>query len=75
MDIKRKITDLSVATENDVGGMMIAIKTTIIHDKSGFAPLTIFGNICDVVKDEKCYDICNLPLIKYKSDRILKTAV
>ena len=72
VDIKRKVTDLSVATENDVGGTVIAIKTTIIHDKSGFAPLTIFGNICDVVKDEKCY-IWNLSLIKYKSDRMLKT--
>ena len=32
----------------------MAIKTAIIHDESGFAPLTILGVICDVVKDEKC---------------------
>ena len=73
VSIKRKITDLSVATENDVGGIMMAIETSIIHDQSGFAPLTIFGYICDVVKDEECYDICNLSLSKYKSDHILKT--
>ena len=41
MNIKRKITDLSVASENDVGGTMMTIKTAIIHDKLGFAPLTI----------------------------------
>ena len=29
----------------------MAIKTAIIHDKSGFAPLTILGGICDVVKE------------------------
>ena len=32
-----------------------------------------FADICDVVKDEKCYDICNLSLTKYKVDRIFKT--
>ena len=32
-----------------------------------------FADICDVMKDEKCYDICNLSLSKYKVDRILKT--
>ena len=73
VNIKGKITDLSVATENDVGDTMMAIKTAIIHDESGFAPLTIFGDISDVVKDEKCYDICNLSLSKYKLDHILKT--
>ena len=72
-NIKGKITDLSVATVNDVGGTMVAIKTAIIHDESGFSPLAIFGDMCDVVKDEKYYDICNLSLSKYKSDRILKT--
>ena len=29
---------------------MMAIKTAIIHDESGFVPLTILGDICDVVK-------------------------
>ena len=42
VNIKGKIPDLSVVTENDVGGTMMAIKTAIIHDESGFAPLTIF---------------------------------
>ena len=64
VNIKGKITDLSVATENDVRGTMMAIKTAIIHDESGFAPLTIFGDICDAVKDEKFYNICNLSLSK-----------
>ena len=73
MTIKGKITDLSVAAENDVGDTMMAVKTAIIHDESVFAPLTIFGDICDVVKNEKCYDICNLSLSKYKSDLIFKT--
>ena len=73
VNIKEKITDLSVATENDVGGTMMAIKTSIIPGESGFSPLTIFGDICDVVKDEQCYDIYNVSLSKYKSDRILKT--
>ena len=72
VNIKGKITNLSVATENDVGGTMMAIITAIIHDESGFALLTIYGDICDVVKDQKCYDICNLSLSKYKLDRILK---
>ena len=72
VNIKRKITDLSVAAENDVGGTMVAIKAAIIHDESKFAPLTIFGDICDIVKGEKCYDICNLSLSNYKSDRMLK---
>ena len=63
VNIKGKITDFTLATENDVEGTMMAIKTAIIHDESGFTPLTIFG-ICDVVKDEKCYDICNLSLSK-----------
>ena len=49
VNIKGKITDLSVATENDVRGTMMVIKTAIIHDESGFAPFTIFGDICDVV--------------------------
>ena len=71
--IKGKITDVSVATENDVGFTMVALKTAIIHDESRFSPLTIFGDICDAVKDEKYYDICNLSLSKFKSDRILKT--
>ena len=43
---------------------MMAIKSASIHDKSGFAPLTICGDICDVEKNEKCYDICNLSLSK-----------
>ena len=51
----------------------MAIKTAIILDQSGFAPLTIFGDTCDVLKNEECRDICNLPLSKHKSDRILKT--
>ena len=72
MNIKGKITNLSVATENDVGGTMMAIITAIIHDESGFALLSIYGHICDVVKDQKCYYICNLSLRKYKLDRILK---
>ena len=72
VNIKGKITDLSVGTENDVEGTMMAIKTAIIYDESGFPPLTIFGDIFDVVK-EKCYDIYNLSISKYKSDRILKT--
>ena len=41
MNIKGKITNLSVATENDVGGTMMTIKTAIIHDKLGFTPFTI----------------------------------
>ena len=45
----------------------------IIHDESGFVPLAIFGDICDIVKCEKSHDICNLSLSKYKSDHILKT--
>ena len=73
MNVKEKITDLSAATENDVGGTMKAIKTAITHNESGFAPLTIFGDIWDVVKNEKSYDIWNLSLNKHKSDRILKT--
>ena len=73
VNIKGKITDLSVATENYVGGMVMAIKTVTFLDESGFATLTIFGDICDVVKDEKCYDFCNLSLSKYKWDCILKT--
>ena len=54
-------------------GTMVAIKTAIILDKSGFVPLTIFGDICDVLKNEEFHDICNLPISKYKSDLILKT--
>lgn len=50
VNIKGHITDLSVPTENVVGGKMMAIKTAIIHDESEFAPLTIFGDIWDVVK-------------------------
>ena len=50
----------------------VAIKTAIIHDELGFAPLAIFGNICDDVKDEKCYDIYNLLLSKNKLESILK---
>ena len=73
VNIKGKITDLFVATEHDVGGTTMEIKTAIIHDELGFAPLTIFGDICDVVKEETFYDICNLSLMKYKSDHILKT--
>ena len=73
LNVKERITDLSVATENDVGGRKMATKTAIVHDESGVAPLTIFGDICDAVKDEKCYDICNLSISKHKSDRILKT--
>ena len=73
VSIKGKITDVYVATENDVGGTMVALKTGIIHDESRFSPLTIFGDICDVVEDEKYYDICNLSLSKFKSDRLLKT--
>ena len=75
MNIKGKVTDLSVTTENDVEGMIMTVKTTIIHyfHHSGFEPLTIFGYIYDVVKDKKCYDICNLSLNKHKSDRTLKT--
>ena len=64
---------MSAATENDVGGTMMAIKTAIFLDESRFVTLTIFGDICDVVKDEKCYDLYNLSLSKYKSDCILKT--
>ena len=41
VNIKGKITNLSVATENDVGGTMMTIKTAIIHDKLGFTPFTI----------------------------------
>ena len=75
LNIKGKVTDLSVTTENDVEGMIMTVKTTIIHyfHHSGFEPLTIFGYIYDVVKDKKCYDICNLSLNKHKSDRTLKT--
>lgn len=72
VNIKEHITDLSVPTENVAGGKMMAIKSAIIHDESEFAPLTIFGDIWDVVKDKKCYDIRNLSPSKYKSDRILK---
>ena len=53
VNIKGKITDLSVATENDVAGTMMSIKIAIIPDESRFAPLTIFDDICDVAKDEK----------------------
>ena len=73
VNIKGHITDLSVPTENVVGVKMMAIKTAIIHDESEFAPLTIFGDIWDVVKYKKCYDIRNLSPSKYKSDRILKS--
>ena len=73
VNVKEKITDLSVATENNVGGTMKAIKTAIFHNESAFAPLTIFGDIWDVVKSKKCYDIWNLSLNKHKSDRTLKT--
>ena len=50
----------------------MTIRSAFIHDESRFAPLTICGDICDAVKDKKCYDICNLSLSKYKSDRIIK---
>ena len=46
VNIKGKVTDLSVATENDIGGIMMAIKTAIIHHELGFVPLTRFGDIC-----------------------------
>ena len=59
VNVKGKITDLSAATENDIGSTMMVVKTAIIHDESRFALLTIFGDICDAVKDKKCYDICN----------------
>ena len=71
--LKGKITDLDLATENDVGGMVMVIITAIIHDESGLAPFRVFGGISHVVKDEKCYNICNLSLSKYKSDQLLKT--
>ena len=73
VNMKGKITDSSVTTENDVGVMLMSIKSSIFYDESWFASLTIFGDICDVVKEEKYYDICNLSLSKYKLDRILKT--
>ena len=41
VNIKGKITDLFLTTETDVGGMMMANKTAIINDESGFARLTM----------------------------------
>ena len=74
VNIKGKTTDLSIPTESEVKGTMMAIKTAIIHDQSGFAPITFFGDIlCDTLENDKCYDFQNLSLSKYRSDRILKT--
>ena len=72
-DIKSVINEFSLYTHvNNKGKITDLSVATIIYDESGFAPLTIFGDICDVVKDKKCYDICNLSLSKYNSNRILK---
>ena len=74
VNVKGKITDLGAPKESEVNSTMMAIKTAIIHDKSGFAPITFFGDVlCDVLENDKCYDFQNLSLSKFRSDRILKT--
>ena len=44
-----------------------------LYDKSGSAPITFFGDTFNNINNDQSFQLTNITLSKYKSDRVLKS--
>lgn len=73
VNIKAFITDLSPAENTESNGRMLPMQTGYVHDESGTCPITIFGECCGKVENNKSYLFTQLNLSRFRSTRLLKS--
>ena len=67
------ITGLSQIKYTDINGCQVPMRTGFLHDKSGSVPITFFGDTSNNINNDQSFQLINISLSKYKSDRILKS--
>ena len=56
-----------------MNGCQVPMQTGFLHDKSVSAPITFFGDTCNNINKNQSFQLTNISLSKYKSDRILNS--
>ena len=71
-NVKDLTTELTQIKHTNINGFQVSMRTGFLHDKSGSAPITLFGDPCNKGNNEQSFQLTNISLSRYKSDRILK---
>ena len=53
---------LSDTNFTNIDGKQIPMRSGVVHDKSQYAPTTIFGDICSTAKNDQAFQCTNLSL-------------
>ena len=67
------VTGLTQIKYTDKNCCQVPMRTGFLHDKSGSAPNTFFGDTCNNINNDQSLQLTNKSLSKYKSDRMLKS--
>ena len=68
----------TVSHVSDIGihgrdGNMIAVRTAVVHNRTGFATITVFSQLTKEIVDGKSYQFTDVNAGCYKKERVLKT--
>ena len=72
-NIQATVSPVSDINNHERDGKMMAVRTAVVHDKTGFATMTVFSHPTKEIADGKYYQFANVNVGRYKKGRVLKT--
>ena len=72
-NIQVTVSHASDIDNHERDGNMMAVKTAVVHDKTGFDRMTVFSQLTKKIADGKSYQFTNVNVGRYKKERVLKT--
>ena len=72
-NIQATVSHVSDIDNHERDRNMMAVRTAVVQDKTGFATMTVFSQLTKDTADRKSYRFTNVNEDRYKKERVLKT--
>ena len=72
-NIQATVSHVSDIDSHECDGNMMAVRTAVVHDKTGFATITVLSQLSKEIVDGKSYQFTNVNVGPYKKERVMKT--
>ena len=71
-NIQATVRHVSDIDSHEHEGNMMAVRTAVVHCKTGFAKMTVFSQLTKEIADGKSYKFTNVNVGRHKKEHILK---
>ena len=72
-NIQATVSHVSDIDNHERDGNMMAVRTAVVHNRAGFATMTVLSQLTKEIVDGKSYQFTNVNVGRYKKERVLKT--